>query len=129
LLDVQIKLGKLEVARETNAKAISIAKKLVAQDSTNNGWKLSLGVSKYWEAVLAESNNVELAANTVSILTKAHVVEPKNESLSRWLSKALVLQCQYSLESGNIDQSMAFALNASEIIEPFWNSNPSERSG
>ena len=127
LLDAQIKLGKLAVARDTNSSAISIAEKLAAQDPNNNAWQLSLGVSNYWNSVLANQNKVDLAARAASILSEAHSIEPKNESLSRWLVRALALQGQLSMADGDSGQALAYAQHAESIIEPFWKDESNEK--
>ena len=127
LLDAQIKLGKLAVARDTNSSAISIAEKLGAQDPNNNAWQLSLGVSNYWNSVLANQNKVDLAARAASILSEAHSIEPKNESLSRWLVRALALQGQLSMADGDSGQALAYAQHAESIIEPFWKDESNEK--
>ncbi|MBP7370096.1 MAG: TIR domain-containing protein [Arenimonas sp.] len=127
LVDVQAKQGELESARANNLIALNMAKELTEQDNSNNVWQLSLGVSEYWNAILSEADRVNQATKAATILNHAHAIEPKNESLSCWYVRALLLQGQLILADGDADRALQLAQQAGEIIEPFWKSEPNEK--
>jgi eukaryotic-like serine/threonine-protein kinase len=127
LLDVQIKQGKYELARNTNNTAILLAKELVNQDPKNIHWTKALGISSYWSAVLAESDKAKPIAQTLDILGKVHSVEPESESNARWMAKAYALQAHQLLKSGNHAGALNLTQDAHELIAFFWSSKPNEQ--
>lgn len=128
LIDVQVKRGELASANANNLIALEIAEVLTNQDKSNNVWQVSLGVSEYWNALLTDQNKAESANASVSTLSSAHAIEPKNENLSRWLVRALVLQGQLNLVDGETVRALQFARQAAEINEPFWKAMPNEKN-
>lgn len=127
LLDAQLKLGKYEQARANNATALQIAHELNQHDPGNNGWRAQLGVSMYWQSALASTQQLAVATDAVATLKKAHAVEPKNERISRWLARALVLQGQFQLASGDTAHVAENVREARQLVEPFWQSKPNEQ--
>ncbi len=127
LVDVQAKQGDIESARANNLIALRMAEVLTNQDKSNNVWQFSLGVSEYWNALLFDHNNAELANDAVSTLGGAHTVQPKNEAITRWLAKALILQGKFWLSSDDADAAMANAQSAGRLLDGFWSAEPNER--
>jgi eukaryotic-like serine/threonine-protein kinase len=127
LLDSQVRLGKYELARAHSATALKAAEVLTQHDRSNNGWQMSLGVARYWQAALAAEHQMALAADSVATLKRAHAIEPKNERISRWLVRALLLQGQLKLKASEVAGVADNVRQARALIEPFWQSKPNEQ--
>lgn len=127
LLDVQIKQGKFAQALANNLSALEIAEVLTSRDKNNNVWRLSLGISKYWNALLATEKNDELISEAIVVLEQAYSLEPKNENKARWLAKSFILQGQYGLQSGDITLAAACLNKSRSIIQPFLQLDANEQ--
>jgi eukaryotic-like serine/threonine-protein kinase len=130
LAQVQAQRGRLAQASASIVEAQPLAAALARQDPSNNAWQLSLGICDWWLAQLAagarESEAERLADSATSIFARAHVTEPKKESVLRWLAKARHLQAQLALRRGDVAVAQTQVAEALAMLEPAWDVAPNE---
>jgi eukaryotic-like serine/threonine-protein kinase len=130
LAQVQAQRGRLAQASASIVEAQPLAAALARQDPSNNAWQLSLGICDWWLAQLTagarESEAERLADSATSIFARAHVTEPKKESVLRWLAKARHLQAQLALRRGDVAVAQTQVAEALAMLEPAWDVAPNE---
>lgn len=130
LTEVQTQRGRLAEARGSIEAATPLAIAQARQDPANNGWQVSPGICRWWQAQLAMAADAStadsLAAEATSLLAKAHAAEPKNVRVLSWLVRARNLQAQFALARGDVGLARQHLAASLELIEPAWQAEQTE---
>lgn len=131
LADVQAQRGRRAESRASIEAATPLAAALAAQDSANNYWRSSLGACRWWQSRLAAAMREPDAAEArsveaVSILRRAHGIEPESKSIRDRLTRAHHLRAQLALARGDAAAARASLAESAQLIEPDWRAAPSE---
>ncbi|WP_052108255.1 toll/interleukin-1 receptor domain-containing protein [Aerolutibacter daejeonensis] len=122
--------GRLTEASAHLGVTTPLSDALVRQDPANNGWRVSSGVSHFWQAQVAaataQAGAEAQAVRAAAILSKARATEPKNERVLRWLAKTRGLQALLAQEHGDAAAAQAYLSEALALLDPAWQANPNE---
>ena len=131
VVEAQALRGRVVEARGNLTSAMALATALHAQDAANNDWRLSLGRCHWWQARLDAAADPAQARRSAGLasatLGEAHRREPKNELILSWLVRALHLQAELALDTGDIDGAAQTASRAQRLVEPAWQAEQNER--
>jgi tetratricopeptide (TPR) repeat protein len=129
LADAQAARGRLPEAHASVEQAHAIAGALVAQDPSNNYWRLSLGRVLWWQAWFATRQGAATPATAqeaADVLGQAHATEPRNRHVLNWLIRTRHLQAQAALSSGDLHRAREYLVAARTLVEPEWRTAPDE---
>ena len=131
LAAVQAQRGRLAESRASIDAASLLAAALSARDPANNYWRGSLGTCRWWQARLAAAMREPVAAEALSaeamsILRRAHRVEPESKSARGRLARAHHLRAQLALARGDVAGARASLAESASLIEPAWRATPNE---
>lgn len=122
--------GRIEEATARVEEAVPLVEALARSDTENNGWQVAKGVVRWWQARVAQhagnANAQDLVADSIGILQRARVNEPKSERLLSWLVRARNLQAAIALSRGDTNLAGKALEDGQKILAPLWRANPNE---
>jgi len=129
LADAQATRGHLLEAQASVEQARVIAGALVAQDPSNNYWRLSLGRVLWWQAYFATRRAADTpvtAQKAATVLGEALAIEPRNRHVVNWLIRTRHLQAEAALSKGDLRRAREHLLAVRTLVEPAWQTAPDE---
>jgi tetratricopeptide (TPR) repeat protein len=131
LAQVQARQGQWDATRATLALASPRAAALARQDPGNNGWQVTLGITRLLQARLALSTDAPgadaLAAEALAIVSRARLAEPKSKRVLYLLASTHSLHAQLALARGDPVAARAHVQDAAALLMPAWREERSER--
>jgi tetratricopeptide (TPR) repeat protein len=123
---VQLQRGNLKQAQESVEQATKIVGYLYQQDPTNSELMMSLGESRLKQALFSANGAESLLAEAMTLMQKAHNLNPKNERTADFLAKVYIAKAQLALVNNDVQKADSYAKQAAGIIEPIWKASPNE---
>jgi len=100
LLELRVKRGDFDGAREATNAANAEADALTKHDPTNLTWRSKQGLARYWRARLdgmsAPTQALPVAKEAERLLASVVKSDPKNTRVSAWLDRTRKLQLELS---------------------------------
>ncbi len=122
--------GRLTEAIDSIKAARPRADALARQDPANNGWQVTAGICRWWQAQLAAATRDPmtdgLAAEAAKILADALAVEPKSERVLRSLAQVRNLQAQRALLRADSALARSHLAAAAALLDPAWAAHQNE---
>ena len=120
--DAQFQMGRWAAARANVDRSVAAATALTLHDPKNNEWRVALGTSLWRQALLANTRAEALqqARLAVQDLEEARRMEPKNESVIRYLARAWNTAANAAAAGGDTTAAERYLANTLAALEPLW---------
>lgn len=131
LAQVQARRGRWAEAAASLAVAAPRAAALARQDPNNQGWQVTLGVTRLLQGRLAHASGAAgaeaFAADALAILSRAQRAEPESDRVLHLLAATHGLQAQLALARADAAAARAHVRDAAALLEPAWRKEHNER--